>query len=126
MTDSTIEKAQKLIGHKYDEDDFNCYTLVQHFYPQLLDAKLVHKSLSKDLSQQKRELERLQGMYEYIKEPEIGCLVLRGETHIGIMVTKYMILHTCKDFNTIVEPLSSFKIGYNDKQIKFIRIRESE
>jgi len=117
-----LEKAQSLIGTPYDEITFNCYTLAQQFYPELLTANAVHKNLTRDVRLKNDELERLKKKYVEVNEKDAreGDLILRQGSHLGVIIGDNLVIHTNKKLGTAIEDIFSFTNGYND--IKFIRV----
>lgn len=66
-----------LVGKPYDKDNYHCY----HFIEEVLDVpklKDVHVDTAKN------DIEKYKGLFKELIQPENYCIVVLGDTHVGI------------------------------------------
>jgi hypothetical protein len=114
-----MDKVNEYLRTEFDKDNWNCFSLVKEFYPEL-DIDTEFKNLNGNKEQINDAIENRKDLIEEITKPVEQCLVLMNGYHIGIFY-KGKILHNDEP-QIRYEPLHQLKYKY--KNIRFFRVKD--
>ena len=104
----------------YNKDNWNCYSLLLEYYPQLsIDKK--YKSVRENKRSFQEGIQELQDVIEEIPEPEEKCAVLMNGYHVGVFINN-KVIHNDINQGTATEPL--YKLRYKYNVIQYYRIHD--
>ncbi len=121
-----MRDINSVIGKKYDFEKWNCYSLVQWFYPDKAPTvEDVHENILKDAKRFKRHLENFKSLYDKVDTPDDGNVIMMGRSHIGVICVVDgvpHVLHTSENTDTILTDLDTIRMQF--PSIEYLRPKQ--
>lgn len=106
------KNPNELIGKKYDERTYHCW----HFIEECLEVATLDDI---SVSTAKNDIVKYKNMYNEILEPSLYCLVVLGDSHVGIWLNGGVYHNDTGGVR--YEPLRVMRLKYN--KVRYYDIR---